>query len=76
MPKSSFSFIGGATPAKETDTAESDKTDAGSDRLWGAVEKVTLELDARPGSQVELSIDRLWAENNETYKKELSNQNL
>ena len=71
MPKSSFSFIGGATPAKETDTAESDKTDAGSDRLWGAVEKVTLELDARPGSQVELSIDRLWAENNETYKKEL-----
>ncbi len=70
MPKSSFSFIGGATPAKETDTAESDKTDAGSDRLWGAVEKVTLELDARPGSQVELSFDRLWAEKDEIYKKE------
>lgn len=69
MPKSSFSFIGVATPAKETDT-ENEKTDVGNDRLWSAIEKVTFELDARPGSQVELSLDRLWAENNEIYKKE------
>lgn len=70
MAKSSFSFIGGATPAKEADVTESDTTDVGSDRLWSAVEKVTLELDARPGSQVELSFDRLWAEKDEVYKKE------
>ena len=70
MSKSSFSFIGGATPAKETDTAESDKTDVNGDRLWSSIEKVTLELDARPGSQVELSFDRLWAEKDEIYKKE------
>lgn len=76
MPKASFSFVGGAPSSKETDVAESERTDVGSDRLWGAIEKVTLELDARPGNQVELSIDRLWSENNEMYKKEFLTKNF
>lgn len=76
MPKTSFSFVGGASSSKDADTADSEIPDVGSDRLWGTVEKVTFELDARPGSQVELSIDRLWVENSETYKKEYLTKNF
>lgn len=76
MPKSSFSFVEGATSTKEVDTQEGEKTNVGSDRLWGGIEKVTLELDARPNSQVELTFDRLWAEKDETYKKEFFTSNF
>ncbi len=32
------------------------------DNHWGNIEKITLELTARPNSKIELSIDDLWAE--------------
>lgn len=78
MPKSNFSFISSATSSKETETAntDSEKTDVGSERLWSMIEKVSLELDARPNSQVELSFDRLWAEKDGTYKKEFFTSNF
>lgn len=70
MPKGNFSFVGGAPSSKADDTTESESADMGGDRLWGSIEKVTLELDSRPSSQVELTFDRLWAEKDEVYKKE------
>lgn len=43
---------------------------AGSDRRWEKIEKISVELNSRPNTQVELSVDRLWAEKNEEYKKD------
>lgn len=72
MPKANFSYVGGTASSKEGESVDtsSEKTDVGSDRLWGAIEKVSLVLDSRPSTQVELSYDRLWAEKNADYKKE------
>lgn len=77
MPKVNFSYVGGIS-VKEgelTDTS-SEKGDVGSDRQWGVIEKVSLEVNARPNTQTEISFDRLWAEEDETYKKEFFTANF
>lgn len=38
------------------------KKEKSMDSYWGNIEKITLELTARPNSKIELSIDDLWAE--------------
>lgn len=48
----------------------------GNERLWGAIEKISLEVRALPNTQVELSFDHLWAEKNELYKKEFLTDNF
>lgn len=42
------------------------------DNLWLNIEKITLRIDSLPSGQVEISVDRLWAEKNKNsdYKKE------
>ena len=79
MPKSNFSLVTESAPSKSeegaTDT-NSERNDVGNERLWSSIEKVVLELDARPNSQVELTIDRLWAEKDEAYKKEFFTSNF
>lgn len=66
MPKENFSFVTGAVSTEE----EKNDKNITNDRLWSFIEKVAIELKARPNAQVELSFDRLWAEKNELYKKE------
>ena len=67
MPKNNFSFITGSASTKEGETDNSNVT---NDRLWSSIEKISLEVKARPNTQTELSFDRLWAEKNDSYKKE------
>lgn len=72
MSKNNFSYVGKSASANEEDSTDTtnEKTKIEDNRLWGSIEKVTLELSPRPNTQVELSYDRLWAEKNADYKKE------
>lgn len=65
MSKDNFTLISGS---KNNET--NSQNPAGSDRRWEKIEKISVELNSRPNSQVELSVDRLWAEKNEDYQKD------
>lgn len=78
MPKENFSFVTGSAPATEEEGSEKNKTTSNvtGDRLWSSIGKISLELKARPNTQVELSFDRLWAEKDDKYQKEFLTSNF
>ncbi len=65
MSKDNFTLIRGSKKEEA-----SSQNLAGGNRLWDKIEKISIELNSRPNGQVELSVDRLWAEKNEDYKKD------
>lgn len=78
MAKNNFSYVSRSSSANEEESigTTNDKIKIGDNRLWGAIEKVTLELISRPNTQIELSYDRLWAEKDGNYKKEFLAKNF
>ncbi|OGK18251.1 hypothetical protein A3G67_03060 [Candidatus Roizmanbacteria bacterium RIFCSPLOWO2_12_FULL_40_12] len=43
--------------------------------FWNKIEKISIELDSLPKSQVEVTVDRLWAEKSENYKTDFNSAN-
>lgn len=72
MLKENFSFVTGAASTEE----EGNDKNITNDRLWSSIGKISLEVEARPNTQVELSFDRLWAEKDDKYKKEFLANNF
>jgi len=77
MPKENFSFVTGAASTEEEKTDKNNESSIiTNDRLWSSIGKISIEVKARPNTQVELSFDRLWAEKNDLYKKEFLTNNF
>ena len=77
MPKENFSFVTGAASTEEEKTDKNNESSIiTNDRLWSSIGKISIEVKARPNTQVELSFDRLWAEKNDLYKKEFFTANF
>lgn len=76
MPKDNFNLVTSSASTKEGETDNNKVTNVTNDRLWSSIEKISLEVKARPNTQVELSFDRLWAEKNDLYKKEFLTNNF
>lgn len=65
MSKNNFTLINGSTPIKK------DGEDSLVNKnLWERIEKISLVINSRPNSQVELKLDRLWTEKDNDYKKD------
>ena len=78
MPKDNFSYITGSAPSTEEEGTDknNESSNITNNRLWLSIGKISIEVKARPNTQVELSFDRLWAEKNELYKKEFLTSNF
>lgn len=72
MAEENFNFVSKNARFSETSTSSSTNNPG---ELWSSIEKVSFFLQSRPNTQVDLLLDRLWAEKDEEYQNDFRGHN-